>query len=175
MKFKSTIGLVCCLMTLQSCWLGGNDVEDPLTVNPPNDFYEPIIMQREEFETTTSFQTAPEPMMNTGKIYVKDNFIFINEKDKGFHIIDNADRSNPEPVAFLRVLGSSDLSIKGSTVYVNNATDLLALDIDTQAGTLEIKKRIANTFPQLRSPFGQTFWNLDENEIIVGWQISEDN
>lgn len=160
-------------LSMQSCWFF-NEPDDFVAVEPV-DYYTPIIMQRSDFEATTTLQSTPEAIVNSGKIYVKDHYIFINERNKGFHIIDNSDAMNPENIGFLNVLGSSDLTIKGTSVYVNNATDLLALTIDPETGSIEITKRIPNAFPQIRSPFGNRFFGLDENEIIVDWIIENDS
>lgn len=175
MTLKPTLVLLLiCSLCFQSCWYtGGNDDDFGPIESQYN--YQPIIMQRNAFEATTTFQNSPEPILNSGKIYVKDQFIFIHEKDKGFHVINNTDPSNPQNVAFINVLGSSDLAIKGSTLYVNNATDLLALSIDAQAGTMAITKRVADAFPQLLSPQGFSYYDLQDNEVIVGWSILENN
>ncbi|WP_047551620.1 hypothetical protein [Psychroserpens sp. Hel_I_66] len=171
MKLKSIATLLlCCCFSLQSCWL--TDAEDDL---PPliQDYYEPVTMQRSDFMTTTSLQTSPEMIVNSGKIYVKDNFIFINERNKGFHIIDNTDPTNPQNIAFLNVLGSSDLTIKGNAIYVNNATDLLAISLNLQEGTMQITKRVPNAFPQISSPFGNEYYGVNEDEIVVDWILNE--
>src|SRR5690349_18091438 len=38
-----------------------------------------------------------------GKLYIKDNFIYLNEIDRGIHIIDNSNPSSPKQVAFLDI------------------------------------------------------------------------
>ena len=40
-------------------------------------------------------------MERTGKLYILGNYIFLNEIDKGIHIIDNAIPSSPKNVAFI--------------------------------------------------------------------------
>ena len=165
-----TVFMLSCSLTFQSCWYSNTDDDGiPEIVN----YYEPVILERSEFNNSTSLQTTPEIIVNSGKIYVKDNFIFINERNKGFHIINNTDPSNPQNIAFLNVLGSSDLTIKGNAIYVNNATDLLALALDTQAGTVEVTKRVPNAFPQITSPFGNLYYNINENEVVVDWVLNE--
>ena len=37
-------------------------------------------------------------LQNPGKIFIKGNYIFINEVDKGIHIIDNVNPSSPKAV-----------------------------------------------------------------------------
>ncbi|MFP4845765.1 hypothetical protein [Winogradskyella sp. PE311] len=154
---------------LQSCigWgtSGGDDIGQ-------FSIYEPVIMQRSNFETTTTLDTNSRPIENTGKIYVKDDYIFINEVNKGFYIINNTNPSNPINVGFINVLGASDLSIKGDVFYVNNATDLLAFTIDQSIGALNITKRLENVFPQIWSPEGEIYYAIEENEIIIDWQLT---
>ncbi|MBL7762259.1 MAG: hypothetical protein JNL23_02415, partial [Chitinophagaceae bacterium] len=64
-----------------------------------------------------------------GKIYIKDNFIYLNEVDKGIHIIDNSNPSSPKQVAFLDIPGNLDVAVRGNTLYADMYGDLLALDI----------------------------------------------
>ncbi|WP_179020035.1 hypothetical protein [Winogradskyella forsetii] len=133
--------------------------------------YEPIIMKRSVFETTTTLESTPRAIENSGKIYVKDDYIFINEVNEGFHLINNSNPSNPQNIGFIKVLGSSDLSIKDDVIYINNATDLIAVTIDDTSETLTITKRLENVFPQIWSPEGMSYYNLEQDDIIVNWEL----
>lgn len=168
MKKSYLLLLVIALSLLQSCIGWGTDDGDDVI---PFSNYEPIIMQRSNFETSTTLEATVKPIENTGKIYVKDNFIFINEVNKGFHIINNEDPTNPVNIGFINVLGSSDLSIKGDVFYANNATDLIAFQLNPTSQDLTITKRLENVFPQIWSPEGDIFYNLEDDEIIIDWQI----
>jgi hypothetical protein len=169
MKKSFLLLLVIVLSLCQSCIGWGTDNPDDVTSFSA---YEPIIMQRANFETTTTLDTSPRPIENTGKIYVKGDFIFINEVNKGFHVINNTDPSNPVTTAFITVLGSSDLSIKENVYYVNNATDLIAFTLNESSQTLTITKRLENVFPQIWSPEGQSYYALADDEIIIDWQLT---
>lgn len=157
------------LLLLQSCFpLGGDDIsDDGFFVSS----YEPVIIKRSVFETTTLLENTPRNIENSGKIYVKGNYIFINEVNEGFHLINNSNPSNPQNIGFISVLGSSDLSIKENVFYVNNATDLIAFTIDETSETLTITKRLENVFPQIWSPEGRTYYNLEDDDIIVNWEL----
>ena len=76
-------------------------------------------------------------------------------------------------MSFLNVLGSSDLTIKRNSIYVNYATELLAFTLDTEADTIEITKRVTKAFPQL-TPFENKYYGANENEVVVDW-ILKDN
>jgi hypothetical protein len=169
MKKTRLLLLLVCLTILQSCWW--RDQSDDISVNPPS-AYSPVIMQRAAFEVSIEFE-SPKPIVNSGKIYVKDQFLFINEKNGGFHIFDNSNPENPINIGFLKALGSSDLAIKNDIIYINNAVDLIAIQPDFSTSTITVTKRIPNTFPQLFSPDGIQYYNLQEDEIIVNWTLND--
>ena len=39
--------------------------------------------------------TAAYPVQTSGKIYIKDNYLFVNEKYKGIHVFDNSNPASP--------------------------------------------------------------------------------
>lgn len=170
MKNRLLILIIC--IVSQSCIYSD---DDGLSQSQLPGNYEPVIMNRTDFEASTAYESTSRTIENSGKIYVKGNYIFINEVNKGFHIINNANPSNPNNIGFIKILGSSDLSIKSDVFYVNNATDLVAFTIDENSQTLTISKRLENVFPQLWSPEGFTYYGLQDNEIIVDWVSSNEN
>jgi hypothetical protein len=156
---------------LQSCFVPADDDGD----FEPQFFgnYEPVVMKRAEFENSTKYQNIPRPIVDSGKIYVKGNYIYINEVNRGFHVFDNSDPSNPHAIGFIKILGSSDLSIKEDVFYVNNATDLIAFTLNENEPSLTITKRIQNVFPQIWSPEGLSFYDLQADEVVVDWLLIE--
>lgn len=74
-----------------------------------------------------------QPVSQTGKIYIKDNFIFLNDQNKGIHVYDNSNPSNPVQVAFLSIPGNLDIAVKGNILYADMYNDLLAIDISNPA------------------------------------------
>ena len=166
---KIYILLVC--LVLQSCFYTNDDdvdIGDQFFSN-----YEPVIMNRTDFEASTTYDSNERLIENSGKIYVKDNYIFINEVNQGFHIINNSNPSQPNNIGFITVLGSTDLSIKEDVYYVNNATDLIAFKINPSAQGITISKRLENVFPQIWSPEGEVYYGIEDNQIIVDWKLIE--
>jgi hypothetical protein len=88
---------------------------------------------------------ASQSLEHPGKIYVKDNYLFINEIKKGIHIIDNTDPSSPKPISFLAVPGNIDLAVKGNILYADSYTDVVAFDISTPTAVKEVK-RVTDVF-----------------------------
>lgn len=140
--------------------------DEPFTLQ--ESIYEPVIMNRSDFESQIQV-TEDRPIVNSGKIYIKDSFLFINETNKGFHVFNNEDPSNPIKIAFIKALGATDLAIQGAVYYINNATDLIALQPNFSNFSFVVTKRIKDTFPQISSPDGFDLYDLSENEIIVDW------
>lgn len=134
--------------------------------------YEPVLMVRSELETSIKM-VAPKPLTSTGKIYVKDNFLFIGEKFEGVHVIDNSDPLNPIPVGFITIPGNIDISIKGDIFYADNSVDLVAFRLVDKS--IQILDRNIGVFPELAPPDGfgipseYTPQNRPPNTLIVKW------
>ena len=62
--------------------------------------------------------TAKE-VQNPGKLYIFGNYIFLNEIDKGIHIIDNSNPASPKNVAFIDIPGNLDMAVKGNILYAD--------------------------------------------------------
>lgn len=71
----------------------------------------------------------PKPLKNVGKIYIKDNLLFINEKGLGVHVFDNSDPSDPSPLKYIEIPGNVDIAIKGNYMYADMGSGLATLDI----------------------------------------------
>ncbi len=139
--------------------------------------YMPVFMQRDEMERAVRLET-PTPIKNPGKIYIKDQYIFINEKYKGFHIIDNSDPSSPVQKGFVHIDGCLDIAIKGNILYADNAVDLVAIQLNNELNNLSVSGRVKNAFPEPSSPDG--YWYAQQfnkyrpkNGIIVRWEKNQ--
>lgn len=153
----------------QSCWR--NNVDDEV-LQPAPSAYIPITQKRVEFEKTIVLKEA-QPIVTSGKIYVKDDFIFLNELAKGFHIINNTDPENPEPIGYVEVLLATDLAIRDRIFYVHHAVDLVSFTFSETKNQLIILHRERNVFPELFSPdgFPADYYDVPEDEIIIGYQL----
>ena len=105
------------------------------------------------------------PISKPGKIFVQGNYIFLNEVDKGVHIIDNTNPAAPINKYFVAIPGNLDLAVKGNILYADQYRDLLAIDI-TDPNKIEVKKTIEKVFPG-RQYFGAFL--EDTTRIIVDW------
>ncbi|MBC8053635.1 MAG: hypothetical protein H7Y13_11280 [Sphingobacteriaceae bacterium] len=137
--------------------------------------YRPVLLSRESLEKSITLQ-SPAKIKSPAKIYFKDNFIFISEQFKGVHIIDNADPKNPVNKGYIGVPGCVDMAIKDDVLYVDNATDLVAVDLSSlSSNQISVSKRIKNAFPELSTPDGRMVpdkYSLEsrpKNTVLVEW------
>ncbi|SDM20448.1 hypothetical protein SAMN05421823_11198 [Catalinimonas alkaloidigena] len=149
-----------------------------ISVEPPPDGsfetnYKPVYLRRSQLESSIRLE-EPRDLKNLAKIYYKEGFLFITEQYEGVHLIDNRNPAQPQKLAFLRVYGSVDLAMKGHTLYVDNAVDLVAIDL-SEVEQPRIVSRVRHAFPGLLPPDGGTIpdrYKLDSEDderIIVDW------
>lgn len=102
-------------------------------------YYEPVVTTMAEIRTETKFVPA-KGINSAGKIYLKDNYLFINEPGKGIHFFDNSIPTLPVSVGFLNIPGNFDLAISGNTLYADSYTDLVAFDISDKSQVHEVSR-----------------------------------
>lgn len=127
--------------------------------------YTPVYKTTAEVRSNIKSDVARD-IAKPGKLFIRGQYIYLNETDKGIHIIDNSNPSSPRNVAFVAIPGNLDLAVKGNILYADLYTDLVTLDI-TNPLHAELKSIIPNAFPFRRYPNGFT---LDKTKIIVDWQ-----
>jgi hypothetical protein len=108
---------------------------------------------------------APRTLEHPGKFFVLGKYIFLNELDKGIHVIDNSNPSSPRNMAFIDLPGNIDLAVKGNTLYADSYTDMVTLDV-TDPLHVQVKKFTDDAFPNRRYENGFT---ADTNLVIVDW------
>ncbi len=136
--------------------------------------YKPVLMKREKLEASIKYEAA-QVLKEPGKIYFKDQYILINERYHGVHVINNQDPANPVNVGFIKVPGCVDMAMKYNTLYVDNAVDLVAIDVSALP-TIEVKDREREVFPELTPPdwsdvpYNFQAHNRPENTVIIRWE-----
>lgn len=92
--------------------------------------------------------TTPRALEDPGKLYFYNNYIFVNERNKGIHIIDNSNPATPQNIAFINIPANVDMAIQGSYLYADNGDDLITLDISDPTNA-QLVDRKADVFPPL--------------------------
>jgi hypothetical protein len=139
--------------------------------------FSPIYLSYAELRTQVK-AVDPVEIGTTGKIYVKDSYIYVNELYEGIHVIDNTDPSSPQMIAFIPIPGNVDMAIKGTTLYTDSYVDLLAIDIVDPVNAVEVA-RIEDAFPyETPSPWLAPDFVADSRVdspdesigVVVGWE-----
>jgi hypothetical protein len=158
------------LITLAACV--GDDIDEPFS-DWQETSYEPLIMNRSVLEKSIEYKES-KPLSQTGKIYSYGVYILINEKYEGVHVFNNADPRNPQKIGFINVPGCVDMAVKDGILYVDNAVDLVAIDINAFP-EISVTERVRSIFPELTPPdltFVPHEYSASErpdNTVIVKW------
>jgi len=137
------------------------------------DGYKPVYVSKEEAKQIKIGE--PRDMTTQGKIYIKDQTIYVGDVNRGIHIIDNSDPTYPKKVAFMQIYGNHDIAIKGNILYADNIDDLVAIDI-TDSKNPKVVKRIEGVYKVNNQaypenvPYHTYFECADPNRgYVAGW------
>lgn len=134
----------------------------------------PIYMSYENLRLAIK-QSAATDLVNPGKIYFKDQFIFIVEEMKGIHVFDNTNPANPVNQTYIEVPGNADIAIKGNILYADSYIDLVAIDISDLASIKEVG-RVQKVLPYTIPPYDVKYpmARIDEEKgVVTDWEIKE--
>ena len=112
---------------------------------------------------------AARAMKDVGRIALLGNYIYLNETDKGIHIIDNANPAHPVQIAFLDIPGNQNVAVRGNILYADMYADLLALDISNPKNVI-LKTRLPNLF-QMRTYVNGNF--INDDQVVVAWETKD--
>jgi hypothetical protein len=128
-------------------------------------FYTPVYKSKSEVLGNIK-SNVPRDIVNPGKLYIFGNYIFLNEVDKGVHVIDNSNPSLPRNLAFIDIPGDVDLAVKGNILYADMYNDLVAVDISNPLNAV-LRKTIPAIFPERQ--YGNGFV-AQGDQVIVDWK-----
>ncbi|MEP2935976.1 MAG: hypothetical protein ABJM06_13800 [Gilvibacter sp.] len=122
---------------------------------------------------------AVEPVRDlteSGKFYAYQNFILVNDLNKGIHVIDNTYPTQPVKVAFINIPGNIDMAVKDNILYADSWLDLYVFDFSDPLN-ITLINRLEEVLPQRRlslpaDVYEADFANYDfERDIIVDWEL----
>jgi len=134
----------------------------------------PIYMTYEDLRLAVR-QTTPSDLSNPGKIYFKDDYIFIVEEMKGIHVINNSNPSNPVNTTFIEIPGNVDIAIKGNILYADSYIDVVALDVSDLTDIREVS-RVKDVLPYSIPAYDENYplADIDEEKgVVTGWEIKK--
>jgi len=138
------------------------------------DLNTPVYMSYDELRTTIRDST-PIDFEHPGKIYIKGDYLFVNEVFKGIHVIDNSDPASPEVLTYIPIPGNVDMAIKGDVLYADSYIDLVAIDIADLNDIKEISRQ-EDVFEYSLPPYevNQRLGEVDQSKgVVVGWKTEK--
>ncbi|MEO6685495.1 MAG: hypothetical protein ABIN24_06000, partial [Dyadobacter sp.] len=127
--------------------------------------YTPIIHPAAEIRNGVKILASQE-IQDPGKMYSKDNYLFINDIRNGIHIIDNHDPSNPVKISFIQIPGNGDFVIQSNTLYADSYSDVVSFDI-SDLTNIKVTGRVNDLFEA--GWFNNTSWSVESG----GFNLSE--
>jgi hypothetical protein len=158
-KYFLSITLVAAAVLLNSC------VKDTCTHKYSTYAYKPTYKPMSELRQVSV--SSPKKITANGKLFVKGNFIYLNEVNKGFHVIDNTNPASPKNIAFVNVPGCIDIAAKGNYLLADNYIDLITFDISNPV-SITMVKRTENALPYREYNYG--FRDDSAKGIIVNFE-----
>ena len=171
MKIKKLLGRSLLIFGVVALALSWSVADEPYYYSE----YTPVLMYRNVLEESIKYE-EPRDLENPGKMYFKDDFILINEKYYGIHVIDNTDPMNPVNIGFINIPGNLDMAMRYNILYADNAVDLVAIDVSNFT-TPVIKDRVKKELPELTPPgYTEVPWNYrqdnrPEDTEIIRWEL----
>jgi hypothetical protein len=126
--------------------------------------YRPVYQSKQQVRNNIKSNT-PRTIQHAGKITLLGSTIFLNEVDKGIHVIDNSNPSQPRNISFIEIPGNVDIAVKGNILYADLYNELVTLDVSNPLNVL-VKKITVNAFPNRNYPGA---FAADTSRYIVDW------
>jgi hypothetical protein len=165
-KIKNIVTLLVLFIAFNSCM---DEYTEVFVANSP------VYMSYEDLRTAVKI-TPSRDLVNTGKIYFKDGYIFVNEELKGIHIINNQNPANPQNIGFIEIPGNVDIAIKNEILYADSYVDLVAIDISDVSAPKEVH-RVEDIFPYTTpTPENEDYRvaKIDEEKgVVIDWEIKK--
>ncbi|MGI4020262.1 MAG: hypothetical protein ACRYFA_02035 [Janthinobacterium lividum] len=89
-------------------------------------YYKPVY--KSKAEVRANIKSGPvRDVLEAGKIFIKDNYLFLVDVNRGVHIVDVTNISQPHKVAFIPIPGCADIAVRGNYLYADCGKDLVTI------------------------------------------------
>jgi hypothetical protein len=133
---------------------------------------EPVYLSYEDLRSSVAVEQNVE-LKNPGKIYFKDNYIFIVEELQGIHVFENTNPAAPVNKSFIKLPGVADIAISGNIMYADSYVDLAILDLQNISSIKEVG-RIKDIIPYTVPVTGNNYpvGNVDKTKgVVTSWNV----
>lgn len=113
-----------------------------------------------------------QPLKNIGKLNVFGHYIFLNEVNKGIHVIDNSNPAAPRNIAFINIPNNVDLAVKGHYLYADSYSDVAVFDISQPANVVPVRF-MNNVIKEKNRYWYNNSSNADSILVVVGYSVRD--
>ena len=131
--------------------------------------YVPVYTSNQELLNIE--KVAAKAIVNPAKIFTYNNYLIVNIKNEGFHVIDNSNPQLPQNLFFVEVPGNNDVAVKDGVIYADNYNDIVAFTVE-ENGELQILERLENMIQRNAvPPFTNVYFECPDPSkgIVVEW------
>jgi hypothetical protein len=104
---------------------------------------------------------SPRAIEKAGKIYLYNQYVLINDVNKGVHIFEVASNATTTPLAFIPITGNKEIAVRNGVLFADNYTDLLAIDLSNMNQPTLISRK-QDAFPAM--------WVDETQGAMVGYE-----
>jgi hypothetical protein len=134
--------------------------------------YSPVYLSYDDLRAGVKEESGTD-LKNPGKIYFKDNYIFIVEEMEGIHVYDNTVPASPVKKSFVKLPGVVDISISGFILYADSYVDLVILDVENIDNIHEsgrLKDIFPYTVPAYKNDYPTTYVDKEKG-VVTKWEL----
>ncbi|MBA2745855.1 MAG: hypothetical protein H0U44_06490 [Flavisolibacter sp.] len=128
--------------------------------------YTPIYKTLTEVRAEMGSQ-APREIKQAGKIFLYGSYLFMNEPNKGIHVINNANPAVPIKIGFINIPGNVDLAVKGNYLFADSYSDIVVFDISNPNAVHPVK--FMDNVIKEHGMFWANHTVADSVQVIVGY------
>lgn len=113
----------------------------------------------------------PQPVNQTGTIFLQDTLFFMLEQKKGIHVFNLKDTLNPVYLTFFSIPAVTDFTISNDYLYADSWKDLVTVDISDLYNIREVDRETDVFTPILYPPLYDGYFEcVDESKgAVVDW------
>lgn len=132
-------------------------------------FYKPIYKSKAEVRANIK-SSAVRNIIQAGKIFIQHDYLYLVDVNRGVHVIDISNISNPHKVAFILIPGCNDIAIRGNFLYADCGRDLVTVDVSNPTSAC-LKTYTANVFQERYyfNSYNGYYYNTDTAKAVADW------
>lgn len=121
------------------------------------------------------FNLPPQPIVQSGTIFLQDSLFFMLEQKKGIHVFNVKDSVNTKALTFFKIPAITDFVVSGNRLYADSWKDLVVLDI-SDIFQIKVLERQTDVFSPILYPplYDGIFECVDLSKgAVIDWEDAQ--